>query len=183
MPKAIVNRMWGHFLGYGFTKPVDDIGPHNAPSHPELLEKLAVEFRRNSCDLKDLIRWIVLSEPYALSSHYSANNKKDDPSLGEKPMFSHFYLRQMRAEELYESLLVATAAHQIGGSYEEQEKVKHEWLDQFTHRLRHRRQRRNHDLQRHDSSDADDDERRPDEKSDRHRQRQLPGTRSPATRN
>jgi len=67
-----------------------------------------------------------------LSSHYSANNKKDDPSLGEKPMFSHFYLRQMRAEELYESLLVATAAHQIGGSYEEQEKVKHEWLDQFT---------------------------------------------------
>ena len=64
MPKAIVNRMWGHFLGYGFTKPVDDIGPHNAPSHPELLEGLALEFRKNSCDLKDLIRWIVLSEPY-----------------------------------------------------------------------------------------------------------------------
>jgi len=132
MPKAIVNRMWGHFLGYGFTKPVDDIGPHNAPSHPELLEKLALEFRQNSCDLKDLIRWIVLSEPYSLSSRHSSNNKKDDPSLGEKPMFSHFYLRQMRAEELYESLLVATAAHQGGGSYEEQEKVKHEWLNQFT---------------------------------------------------
>ncbi|HEX4143042.1 MAG TPA: DUF1549 domain-containing protein [Pirellulales bacterium] len=131
MPKAIVNRMWGHFLGYGFTKPIDDIGPHNAPSHPELLEKLAVEFRKNSCDLKDLIRWIVLSEPYGLSSRYSANNKKDDPSLGEKPMFSHFYLRQMRAEELYESLLVATAAQRVG-SDEEQEKVKHEWLDQFT---------------------------------------------------
>ncbi len=132
MPKAIVNRMWGHFLGYGFTKPVDDIGPHNAPSHPELLDRLATEFRKNSCDLKELIRWIVLSEPYSLSSHFNGTNKKDDPSLGEKPMFSHFYLRQMRAEELYESLLVATAAHHIGGSYEEQEKVKHEWLDQFT---------------------------------------------------
>ncbi|HTU25925.1 MAG TPA: DUF1549 domain-containing protein, partial [Pirellulales bacterium] len=132
MPKAIVNRMWAHFLGYGFTKPVDDIGPHNAPSHPELLDKLAEEFRQNSTDLKDLIRWIVLSEPYSLSSRFSSNNKKDDPSLGEKPKFSHFYLRQMRAEELYESLLEATAAQQIGGSYEEQEKVKHEWLDQFT---------------------------------------------------
>jgi len=39
--KAIVNRMWGHFLGYGFTKPVDDLGDHNPPSHPELLDGLA----------------------------------------------------------------------------------------------------------------------------------------------
>src|SRR5262245_29201804 len=37
---AIVNRMWGHFFGYGFTKPVDDMGPHNPPSHPALLERL-----------------------------------------------------------------------------------------------------------------------------------------------
>ena len=36
-------------------------------------------------------------------------------------MFSHFYLRQMQAEELYESLLVATEAHKTRGSYEEQE--------------------------------------------------------------
>ena len=36
--RAIVNRMWAHFLGYGFTKPIDDIGPHNPPSHPELLD-------------------------------------------------------------------------------------------------------------------------------------------------
>ena len=38
MDKAIVNRMWQHFLGYGFTKPVDDLGPHNSPSHPALLD-------------------------------------------------------------------------------------------------------------------------------------------------
>ena len=35
-----MNRMWAHFLGYGFTKPIDDIGPHNPPSHPELLDQL-----------------------------------------------------------------------------------------------------------------------------------------------
>jgi hypothetical protein len=130
MPKAIVNRMWAHFLGYGFTKPVDDLGEHNPPSHPELLDGLAEQFREQSFDLKELIRWIVLSKPYGLSSRVSAKNAKDDPTLGEKPKFSHFYLRQMRAEDLYESLLTATAADQ-NRSGEAAAKKKDEWLGQF----------------------------------------------------
>ena len=40
MQEAIVIRMWGHFLGYGFTNPGDDVGPHNPPTHPELLQYL-----------------------------------------------------------------------------------------------------------------------------------------------
>jgi len=131
MPKAIVNRMWGHFLGYGFTKPVDDMGPHNAATHPELLEYLGKEFRQNEFDLKRLIKWIVLSEPYSLSSRMTSGNQSDAPLKGEPPKFSRFYLRQMRAEELYESLLVATEAHKSRGSYQEQEKAKREWLRQF----------------------------------------------------
>ncbi|MEX1225073.1 MAG: hypothetical protein WEA31_11060, partial [Pirellulales bacterium] len=51
---------------------------------------------------------------------------------GEKPIFSRFYLRQMSAEQLYESLLVATQAHKTRGSYEEQEDAKSQWLQQFT---------------------------------------------------
>ena len=129
--KSIVNRMWSHFLGFGFTKPIDDMGPHNAPSHPELLDGLAKQFKEHSYDLKELIRWIVLSEPYSLSSKFDGKNRKDDPSLGEKPMFSHFYLRQMRAEELYNSLLTATEAHKTKG-YEQQEEAKLDWLKQFT---------------------------------------------------
>lgn len=132
MPQAAVNRMWGHFFGHGFTKPVDDMGPHNQPSHPELLERLGAEFRKSSYNLKDLIRWIVLSEPYSLSSKFNPRNKSDDPSLGEKPQFSHFYLRQMRAEELYESLLVATQAQNTQVNYEEAERTKGEWLQQFS---------------------------------------------------
>jgi hypothetical protein len=134
MSQAIVNRLWSHFLGYGFTKPVDDMGPHNPPTHPELLEKMAADFSAHSHDLKQLIRWIVLSEPYSLSSKMTkGRNDKDDPALGEKPMFSHFYLRQMQAEQLYESLLVATAADKTArGTYEEQEKKKNDWLRQFT---------------------------------------------------
>ncbi len=132
MPKAIVNRLWAHFLGYGFTKPIDDIGPHNPPTHPELLEALGKEFRMHSYDLKELIRWIMLSEPYSLSSQYSPTNKKDDPALGEKPMFSHFYLRQMRAEELYESLLDRDRGPKDGRQLRRAGKDKLEWLKQFT---------------------------------------------------
>jgi hypothetical protein len=133
--KAIVNRMWAHFLGYGFTKPIDDLGPHNPPSHPDLLDYLAKQFVGHGHDLRRLIHWIVLSEPYSLSSKFGAKvakNKQDDPTLGNKPLFSHFYVRQMQAEELYESLLVATEAHKTKGSFQEQEKTKGDWLQQFT---------------------------------------------------
>jgi hypothetical protein len=134
LSQAIVNRIWGHFLGYGFTKPVDDMGPHNPPTHPELLERLASDFTSHSHDLKQLMRWIVLSEPYGLSSKMKrGSNDKDDPALGEKPMFSHFYLRQMQAEQLYESLLTATEADKTSrGTFEEQERRKNDWLRQFT---------------------------------------------------
>jgi len=133
MDKVMANRMWQHFLGYGFTKPVDDLGPHNNPSHPALLDYLGEQFRYVSHDLKELIKWITLSEAYSLSSRIvKTKNDKDDPLLGEQPKFSHFYLRQMRAEELYESLLVATEAHKTRGTFEEVERQKADWLRQFT---------------------------------------------------
>ncbi|MCA9266337.1 MAG: DUF1553 domain-containing protein, partial [Planctomycetales bacterium] len=104
---------------------------HNGPSHPELLDYLADEFASHSFDLKQLMSWIVLSEPYSLSSRTIESNAVDDPLLGESPKFTHFYLRQMTAEQLYESLLVATQAHKSRGSFEEQEELKNKWLQQF----------------------------------------------------
>jgi hypothetical protein len=129
--RAMVNRLWAHFLGYGFTKPLDDIGPHNAPSHPELLDALGADFRDTGFDLKRLMRWIVLSEPYSLSSQMTSRNADDDPALGARPMFSRFYLRQMQAEQLYESLLVATAADSTL-SKDERADMRDRWLQQFT---------------------------------------------------
>lgn len=130
LDKMIVNRMWAHFMGYGFTKPVDDLGPHKTPSHPELLETLGQNFREHSYDLKQLITWITLSRPYRISSQITPYNEMDDPSLGEPPKFSHFYLRQMQAEDLYQSLIVAANA-EVRGSYEAQERERNEWLRQF----------------------------------------------------
>jgi hypothetical protein len=130
-PRAIVNRTWGQFLGYGFTRPVDDLGEHNPPSHPELLDGLAARFEEGGYDLKALVRWIVLSRAYGLSSRITKDNEADDPALGEKPRFSRFYLRQMQAEQLYESLLTATQADRASGNAEEAAKKKDQWLSQF----------------------------------------------------
>lgn len=136
--RAIVNRVWSHFLGYGFTRPVDDMGPHNAASHPELLEQLASAFSQSGFDHKRLVRWIVLSEPYGLSSR-APKNTVDQPDAGSVPLFSYFYVRQMRPEELYESLLVATHAVPDAAAYSpgeqslaELEREKNRWLQQFT---------------------------------------------------
>lgn len=129
--RAIVNRIWGQFLGYGFTRPVDDLGDHNPPSHPELLDGLAARFEEGRYDLKALARWIVLSRAYGLSSRMTKDNEADDPALGEKPRFSRFYLRQMQAEQLYESLLTATQADRASGNAEEAAKKKDQWLSQF----------------------------------------------------
>jgi Protein of unknown function (DUF1549)/Protein of unknown function (DUF1553) len=130
MEQVMVNRMWAHFLGHGFTKPIDDMGRHNPPSHPELLADLAKEFRNSSFDVKQLIEWIVLSKPYQLSSRTTKENAADDPASGEKPKFSHFYVRQMGAEELYQSLITATQADRRG-TLEEQERRRSDWLRQF----------------------------------------------------
>ncbi|MFV0445267.1 MAG: DUF1549 domain-containing protein, partial [Planctomycetaceae bacterium] len=65
--RAFVNRMWGTLFGYGFTDPIDDMGPHRQPVMPELLEALSAEFVRSGYDVKQLVRWICLSEAYQLS--------------------------------------------------------------------------------------------------------------------
>ncbi len=142
--QAIVNRTWSHFLGYGFTRPVDDMGPHNPPSHADLLERLSREFVAHNYNLQKLYRWIVLSEPYALSSRavvarpgnatkVNALNVVDDPDAGTAPLFSRFYLRQMRPEELFESLRVMTQADGMAAEdVATIERRKSKWMQQFT---------------------------------------------------
>lgn len=127
---AAVNRMWQHFFGYGFTNPVDDMGPHNPAGHPELLTELATQFRLSGFDMRRLMRWIVLSEAYSLSSRVTERNDRDDPAAGGRPQFSRFYVRQMEPEQLYESLLAATEAD-AGLQGFDREALKLQWLAQM----------------------------------------------------
>lgn len=129
---AIVNRMWGYFMGYGFTRPVDDMGPHNPASHPELLNRMAEELVKKDYDLKQLARWICNSEAYNLTSQYGRNNDYDSPERGETPLFSHMYVKNMTAEQLYDSLIVATGAHKSGqANWEQAESQRRQWMRQF----------------------------------------------------
>lgn len=129
---AIVNRMWGYFMGYGFTRPVDDMGPHNPASHPELLEKMSEELVKKKYDIKQLARWICNSEAYNLTSQVGLKNEIDSPERGETPLFSHMYVKNMTAEQLYDSLIVATNAHKSGQTnWERAEAQRRQWMRQF----------------------------------------------------
>jgi Protein of unknown function (DUF1549)/Protein of unknown function (DUF1553) len=130
--QAMANRAWGHFFGYGFSNPVDDIGARHPPSHPELLDRLSQEFARNHFDVKGLIRWICNSEAYQLTSKTTKKNAKDDPALGRAPLFSRVYPKPMEAEQLYDSLLIATEADHAGKTdWSARQKQRDEWLQQF----------------------------------------------------
>jgi hypothetical protein len=124
LSRAMVNRMWAHFMGRGFVNPVDDLGPHNPPAHPELLEKLAQEFHSSGHDVKQLIRWIMACRAYQISSVKLKGTEKDEGH------FQVMALRPMTPEQLFDSLLTATGAHKAGAGAQ-QDKKREAWLRQF----------------------------------------------------
>lgn len=129
---AYVNRLWAHFFGHGFTPTVDDLGPHSPASHPELLDMLARQFIRSGYDTRQLIRWICESEAYQLTSQFGKNNQADDPVEGELPLFSRMYVRPMSPEQVFDSFVVATRAHESGTvDWEQAEAQRQKWLAQF----------------------------------------------------
>jgi hypothetical protein len=129
---AFVNRTWQHFFGYGFTRPVDDMGPHNPPSNPESLERLADEFIASGYDLKQLCRWICSTDAYQRTSALRPENRSDEPATGAPPTFSHVYLKPMTAEQLYDSLLMATRAKSSARTdWTDAGRRRQDWVRQF----------------------------------------------------
>jgi hypothetical protein len=79
--RTVVNRLWKQFFGAGLANPVDDLGLQGeAPSHPELLDWLAVEFRESGWDVKHLVRLIVTSSTYKQSSKLRPELRDVDPN-------------------------------------------------------------------------------------------------------
>jgi hypothetical protein len=100
--KALVNRMWGHFLGRGLYHEVDDMRDSNPPSNPELLDALAKDFIKHKFDVKYVIRTIVNSRVYQLSSEPTDANKMD------RQNFARYYGRRMFAEVFFDAVNQAT---------------------------------------------------------------------------
>lgn len=66
-PRAIVNRVWAHFMGRGFVEPVDKFGDKSKPSNPELLDALCAQFEKDGTRLRPLMRTILTSKAYQAS--------------------------------------------------------------------------------------------------------------------
>jgi len=78
--RVTVNRVWKLFFGAGLSRKLDDVGAQGDwPSHPELLDWLANDFRDHNWDVKRLIKAIVMSESYRQSSHADAVARETDP--------------------------------------------------------------------------------------------------------
>jgi hypothetical protein len=90
--KALVNRLWGHFLSRGLVSETDDLRETNPPSNPELLDWLATDFVKHKFDVKHVIRTILNSQVYQLSAEPTEFNEHD------RQNFARYYARRLPAE-------------------------------------------------------------------------------------
>ena len=100
--KNLANRMWAHFFGFGIQDPLDEPGDNNPPSHPELLELLGKAFAAAKFDNRTLIRGIVRSQAYQLSS------KLTHPSQANSRQFAKMNLKGLTPHQLFDSMVAAT---------------------------------------------------------------------------
>jgi hypothetical protein len=134
--RAMVNRMWAHFFGAGFTNPIDDMGPHNPPTHPELLDTLTEAFVASDYNLRRLMRWIASTDAWQRSSWPPIADPDLDPLKGGTPVFSQVYPRHMTPEEVYESIRIAIRSigrQPMGSSVGSQH--RRQWVGQFVQAL------------------------------------------------
>jgi len=110
-----VNRLWQEFFGVGIVESADDFGVQaRPPSHPELLDWLAVEFRESGWDVKKLVTLIVTSSTYRQSATISSEKLSRDPAnrlLARGPRF------RLDGEVVRDSALAASGllVRKLGG--------------------------------------------------------------------
>ena len=100
--RTMANRLWGHFFGRGLVHEVDDLRDTNPPSNPELLKFLADDFKAHKFDVKQMIRQMVTSNVYQLSSQPTPDNEHD------RQNYARFYARRLIAEVMLDAVNQAT---------------------------------------------------------------------------
>lgn len=100
--RVIVNRIWQHLFGRGIVRTVDDFGVNgDRPTHPELLDHLAVRFVEGGWSMKQMIRGIMLSRTYRLSSHGDAAKETAD---GPNDLFWRMNVRRLEVEAIRDAM-------------------------------------------------------------------------------
>ncbi|MBD2701040.1 DUF1553 domain-containing protein [Spirosoma sp. BT702] len=113
--RVMVNRFWQQYFGQGLAKNSDDFGNQGAlPSHPELLDYLAVKFRENGWNMKAIHKLIVMSATYRQASNVAKETRESDPDnifLTRGPSY------RMSAEQVRDNALATSGLlnQRIGG--------------------------------------------------------------------
>lgn len=100
--RAFVNRVWALVLGRGLVHPFDEMDSVHEPSHPELLDWLAEEFRRTKYDIRHLVGLVVSCRAYRLSS-------QQPPGVEDRATFAWYLERPLTAEQYVRSVQQAVS--------------------------------------------------------------------------
>jgi hypothetical protein len=95
--RSVVNRVWANFMGRGLVNPVDDVRATNPASNEELLSALTRDFIKHGFDIKYLIRTIMDSSVYQLSSVANATNQNDNI------FYSKYIIKRLPAEVILDA--------------------------------------------------------------------------------
>jgi len=106
--RVMTNRIWHHLFGKGIVETVDNFGLQGKlPSHPELLDYLAVKFQNEGWSIKKLIREIVISETFKRSTNRNEELSAKDPNT---IYLASFPVRRLEAEAIRDGILAASAS-------------------------------------------------------------------------
>ena len=105
--KVAVNRIWADLMGRGLVDPVDDLRATNPPSNGPLLDALADHFRKVGYDQKKLLRTILTSHVYGLSSIPNKQN------VGDLRNYSRHYRQRLRGEVLLDAMTDITGVPEV----------------------------------------------------------------------
>lgn len=104
--RVMVNRLWHHVFGTGIVETVDNFGIQGKlPTHPQLLDWLAVEFQRNGWSVKKMLRLMLTSETFRLSVTPTEKARQMDPN---NRFLSHYPVRRLEAEAIRDAMLAVS---------------------------------------------------------------------------
>jgi hypothetical protein len=111
--RVLVNRIWHHLFGKGLVRSVDYFGVHGeTPSHPELLDFLAVRLREaDRWSLKTTVRRMVMSRTYRMASSHNAGAAAIDP---DNRLLWQMPRRRLTAESIRDAMLAASSELDLG---------------------------------------------------------------------
>ncbi len=145
LARAFVNRLWSQLFGRGFTTPVDDMGVHQPPVHPELLKLLTRSFVQENYSIRELVRCMVNSRPYQLTSIMELDSAprplsnatgSESAVQEESTTFEFMRARPLSPEQIFDSFLIMKSP--VPGQQQfwmEAIEKRQEWIAPFIQQL------------------------------------------------